>query len=286
MLQGTADRRKTNRWTTIQRRPRRFFCYLFLSHSSLVLVGLDAVTEMGLTGALCVWLSVGVALGGFGLTLRAVESRLGHLTLTEYHGLYEHMPHLAMFFLLTGLASVGFPGTFGFVGTELLVDGVVQIFPYIGVAVVIAGALNGIAIVQTYLLLFTGKRHQSTVSLTMRIRERIAVLGLSTLILLAGLLPQPVIASRHHAAEELLQARVSTSGEPMPVTPKDDADDHDDDDHDDMEDQDDDDHDDMEDQDDDDDDQDDEHDQEHRLNQKSRQPASRSHSQQKESRKT
>ena len=35
----------------IQRDGRRFFCYLFLSHSSLVLVGQDAVNELGLTGA-------------------------------------------------------------------------------------------------------------------------------------------------------------------------------------------------------------------------------------------
>ena len=59
----------------IQRDARRFFCYLFLSHSALVLVGLEMVTPIGLTGALCVWLSVALAMGGFGLTLRALESR-------------------------------------------------------------------------------------------------------------------------------------------------------------------------------------------------------------------
>ncbi|PNY35982.1 hypothetical protein C2E31_16135, partial [Rhodopirellula baltica] len=41
----------------------------------LVLVGLELATPIGLTGGLCVWLSVGLALGGFGLTLRCVEAR-------------------------------------------------------------------------------------------------------------------------------------------------------------------------------------------------------------------
>ncbi|MBT6498235.1 MAG: oxidoreductase, partial [Planctomycetaceae bacterium] len=41
----------------VQREARRFFCYLFLSNSSLVLVGLEVATPIGLTGALCVWLS-------------------------------------------------------------------------------------------------------------------------------------------------------------------------------------------------------------------------------------
>ena len=50
---------------------------------------------------------------------------------------------LAVFFLLTGLASVGFPGTLGFISTELLVDSAVEASPYVGIPVVIAaGALN------------------------------------------------------------------------------------------------------------------------------------------------
>lgn len=105
------------------------------------------------------WLSVGLALGGFGLTLRSIEACEGRLSLTKYHGLYEHTPILAAFFLLTGLASVGFPGTFGFVGTELLIDGVVQSYSFAGVAVVFALALIGIAVVRAYFMLFTGTRH-------------------------------------------------------------------------------------------------------------------------------
>ncbi|MCA9154799.1 MAG: oxidoreductase [Planctomycetales bacterium] len=191
----------------IQKDGRRFFCYLFLSHSALVLVGLEVVTPIGLTGALCVWLSVGLALGGFGLTMRALESRVGRLSLADFQGLYSHTPALAMLFVLTGLASVGFPGTFGFIGTELLVDGAVEAYPLVGVAVVVAAALNGIAIVQMFFRLFTGTQYFSTVSLRLRKRERFAVLLLALLILGGGLAPQPGVASRHHAAHELLDQR-------------------------------------------------------------------------------
>ncbi len=114
---------------TIQREARRFFAYLFLSHASLVLVGLELHTELSLTGSLCLWFSVILSLGGFGLTLRALEARFGRLSLTDYHGLYEHSPTLAVCFLLTGLASVGFPGTLGFISTELLVDSAVEANP-------------------------------------------------------------------------------------------------------------------------------------------------------------
>jgi NADH-quinone oxidoreductase subunit M len=199
----------------VQKDARRFFCYLFLSHSSLVLVGLAMATPIGLTGALCVWLSIGLAMAGFGLTLRALEARLGRLSLANYQGLYDHTPDLAMCFLLTGLAGIGFPGTFGFIGTELLVNGAVATSRYVGVTVVIAAALNGIAVVYAYFLLFTGKPYFSTVSLLIRGRERYVVLTLASLILLGGLFPQPGVVSRHRAAEEILSQREPPSEQPI-----------------------------------------------------------------------
>ncbi len=146
-------------------------------------------------------------MGGFGTTLRALEARCGRLSLADFQGLYDHAPMLAVCFLLTGLAGVGFPGTFGFVGTEILMDGAVQAFPHIGVVLVLVAALNSISLVRAFFLLFTGKRHHSTVSLKMGIHERIAVLTLATLILLGGIYPQPGVSSRNNAANELLDTR-------------------------------------------------------------------------------
>lgn len=191
----------------VQTDARRFFCYLFLSHASLVLVGLELLTPIGLTGALCVWISVGLGMGGFGLTLRCVEARIGRFSLTQFRGLYEHMPYLASLFLVTGLASIGFPGTIGFIGTELLVEGAVDVYPLIGTAVVIAAALNSIAVMHAYFRIFTGTKYAVSISLRARPSERIAVLTLTVLILGGGLFPQPGVASRYHAALELLRHR-------------------------------------------------------------------------------
>lgn len=191
----------------IQNDARRLYCYLFLSHSALVLAGLEMVTPIGFTGGLCVWLSVIVALGGLGLTLRAVEARFGRSDLTQPRGYYHHTPTIATCFLITGLASVGFPGTVGFVGMELLIDGAVGIYPLVGAAVAIAGTLNGIAIIRAYFRLFGGPRHHSSIALGITRWELFAVLVLVTLTIGGGLLPGPGISSRHHAAEEILATR-------------------------------------------------------------------------------
>ena len=200
----------------VQTEARRFFCYLFLSHASLVLVGVEIATPVGLTGALCVWLSVGLSLLGFGLTLRAVEARTGRLSIAEYHGLYEAEPFLAGFFLLTGLASIGFPGTIGFVAVELLVEGAVRAYPLIGAIVVLAAGLNGIAILHVYFRIFNGKVHTGTIDLRCKLAERIAVMVLSLLIIGGGILPQPGISSRYHAATALIESRVKALGVSTP----------------------------------------------------------------------
>ena len=199
----------------IQSEARRFFCFLLLSNASLVLVGLELVTPIGLAGALCVWLSVGLSLTGFGLTLRSIESRIGRISLQDYHGLYQQMPGFAGFFLLTGLASIGFPGTIGFIAMELLVEGAVGVYPLIGAAVVVVAALNGIAVLHAYFRIFTGRRSTTQVSLQARMPERVSVLLLTLLIIGGGMVPGPSIASRYHAAIELGRHRhVNPNAEP------------------------------------------------------------------------
>ena len=192
---------------TVQRDTRRFFAYLLLSLASLVLVGLELHTDLSLTGSLSLWFSVILSVGGFGLMLRALEARFGRLSLIDYHGLYDHSPTLAVCFLLTGLASVGFPGTLGFIATDLVVESCIEANPFVGVGVIAVAALNGIAIVRAYFLLFTGARHVSMVTLGLGLREKIAVLTLATLILTWGFFPQPGVSTRFRAAEEILALR-------------------------------------------------------------------------------
>lgn len=193
----------------VQTEARRFFCYLYLSHSALVLVGLVSLSEIGITGALCLWLAVSLSLAGFGLTLRALEARHGRISLVRYRGMYEHTPALAVCFLLSGVASVGFPGTFGFLGSELLIDGAVQAFPYAGLAVILAAALNGIAVMQAYFKVFTGVRFVAPVPLGVGPREWVVVISLAILIFAGGILPQAGVDSRHRAALELLNRRAA-----------------------------------------------------------------------------
>src|SRR5262249_26299061 len=161
-----------------QRETRRFYGCLFLSQASLVLVGLELQTPLSLAASLCLWFSAILSLAGFGLGLRGLGERFGRVSLPAFSGAFSHSPPLAVCFLLSGLTCIGFPATVGFISTELLVDSALEVNSLVGVAVLAATTLNGIAIVRAYLRLFTGAKHASTIDLEIRPRERIAVLTL------------------------------------------------------------------------------------------------------------
>lgn len=191
----------------VQTCTRRFYCYLFLANSSLLLVGLESLTAVGLTASFSLWLSINISLMSLGLIIRAIEGRVGQLNLIRYHGLFRQMPLLAAFFLIATLASIGFPGTIGFVGVELLVESVTHTNVLFGFVVLAAMALNGIAAMRVYFRLFTGTTAPASISMQPRAIEQ-CLIGIMILLMVGGgLYPQPGIQTRHHAAKEILHRR-------------------------------------------------------------------------------
>ena len=205
----------------VQSSARRACGYLFMSQSALVMAGLDCTSAPALAGGLLVWLSAGIAFAGLARCVLVLEARRGRLDLTTYHGGYERMPVLAISFLSMGLACTGFPGTLGFVGQELLVDGAVDVFPVLGFAVVIASALTGLAVLRMYFSLFCGRADGGASGLQLELTRREAWTFVALVLALVGLgvAPRPIVDSRFAASEDVLrlrQERMMSDPEPVP----------------------------------------------------------------------
>jgi NADH-quinone oxidoreductase subunit M len=139
-----------------------------------------------------------------------LEARRGRLDLTKYHGGYERMPLLAISFLCMGLACTGFPGTLGFVGQELLVNGAVDVFPVMGFAVVIASALTGLAVLRMYFSLFCGRPDvtaQSRIQLALSKREAWTFVALVIVLVAFGVAPRRLVDSRFAASDDIFRDR-------------------------------------------------------------------------------
>ena len=194
----------------VQSSARRACGYLFMSQSALVMAGLDCTSVTALAGGLLVWLSAGLAFAGLARCVLVLEARRGRLDLTTYHGGYERMPVLAVAFLAMGLACTGFPGTLGFIGQELLVNGAVSVFPVMGFAVVVASALTGLAVLRMYFSLFCGRsdvRAHASLRLGLRPREAWTFMALVITLIGLGLAPRPLVDSRFAASDEILRQR-------------------------------------------------------------------------------
>jgi NADH-quinone oxidoreductase subunit M len=194
----------------VQSSARRACGYLFMSQSALVMAGLDCTSVTALAGGLLVWLSAGLGFAGLARTVMVLEARRGRLNLDSYHGGYDRMPLLAVSFLAMGLACTGFPGTLGFVGQELLVDGAVDVFPVMGFAVVIASALTGLAVLRMYFSLFCGRSDVLThpsLRLGLRPREAWTFVALVIALIGLGVVPRPLVDSRFEASDEILRLR-------------------------------------------------------------------------------
>ena len=194
----------------VQTSARRACGYLFMSQSALVMAGLDCTSVSALAGGLLVWLSAGLAFAGLARCVLVLEARRGRLDLTTYHGGYERMPVLAISFLSMGLACTGFPGTLGFVGQELLVDGAVDVFPVMGFAVVIASALTGLAVLRMYFSLFCGRSDalaHSGLRFGLTRREAWTFVALVFALVGFGIAPRPLVDSRIAASDDILRLR-------------------------------------------------------------------------------
>jgi NADH-quinone oxidoreductase subunit M len=194
----------------VQSSARRACGYLFMSQSALVMAGLDCTSVRALAGGLVVWLSAGLAFAGLARCVLVLEARRGRLDLRRYHGGYERMPLLAITFLAMGLACTGFPGTLGFVGQELLVDGAIDAFPIMGFAVVIAASLTGLAVLRMYFSLFCGRpdvQGESGIPLGLTRRESWTFVALVIALIVFGLVPRPLVDSRLAASEAILRQR-------------------------------------------------------------------------------
>ena len=83
-----------------------------------------AFNTQGLEGSMVVMLSHGLVSGALFLCVGVIYDRLHTRQIDRYGGLSINMPKYALFFLLFTMASIGLPGTSGFVGEFLSLAGV------------------------------------------------------------------------------------------------------------------------------------------------------------------
>jgi len=131
----------------VQHDMKKLIAYSSVAHMAFVTFGLFALNRQGIEGALLVMLSHGLVSGALFLCVGVIYDRLHTREIARYGGLADNMPKYALFFMLFTMASVGLPGTSGFVGEFLSLVGTYERSSWAGVV-----ATTGIILGAAYML--------------------------------------------------------------------------------------------------------------------------------------
>ncbi len=111
----------------VQHDMKKLIAYSSVAHMAIVTVGLFSFNVQGLEGSMIVMLSHGLVSGALFLCVGVIYDRLHTREIDRYGGLSINMPHYALLFMLFTMASVGLPGTSGFVGEFLSLAGIYKV---------------------------------------------------------------------------------------------------------------------------------------------------------------
>jgi NADH-quinone oxidoreductase subunit M len=131
----------------VQKDMKKLIAYSSVAHMAFVTIGLFAFNRQGIEGALIVMLSHGLVSGALFLCVGVIYDRLHTREIERYGGLSNNMPAYALLFLLFTMASVGLPGTGGFVGEFLSLIGAYEANSWVAFV-----ATTGIVLAAAYML--------------------------------------------------------------------------------------------------------------------------------------
>ena len=103
---------------------KRLVAYSSVSHMAMVMLGMFAMTPVGITGSIIQQINHGISTGALFLIVGIVYERRHTRNISDYGGLSKVMPVFAAIFLIMTMSSIGLPALNGFIGEVLILQGV------------------------------------------------------------------------------------------------------------------------------------------------------------------
>ena len=184
---------------------KRLVAYSSVAHLGFVMLGLFSATQSGIEGAILQMVNHGISTGALFVLVGVIYDRRHTRLASEYGGLAKVMPVYAALFVVFTMASVGVPGTNGFVGEFMVIMGTIVSQPLGRWATSQAAvAAFGVILAAVYMLSVVQKvffgpldnpKNQKLTDLNTR--ETIALTPLLLLVFVLGLFPNLLLDRMH-----------------------------------------------------------------------------------------
>ncbi len=161
--------------------------YSSVSHMGIVLMGIGALNDAGMQGAVFQVVSHGLIASLFFLLVGVVQNRFNTTDMRKLGGLWNEMPVFSGLLLTAGMASLGLPGLSGFISEFLAFLGVFEEEAVLGAIGTLGIILTAVYILRAVLKMTFGPAQ--TKARDLRLIEWMPAAVLVGIIVLIGVYP-------------------------------------------------------------------------------------------------
>ena len=185
---------------------KKLIAYSSVAHMGFVTIGTFTLTVQGVEGAIYMMLAHGIVSAALFLIVGVVYDRIHSRDISAYGGLVHRMPAYSLIFMLFMLASVGLPGTAGFVGEFLILVGAFKANTWVAALAATGLVLSAAYMLYLYRRVIFGKltKDSLTAILDMNAREIAVFAPLVVLVIFMGVYPGPFLEIMHVSVTNLL----------------------------------------------------------------------------------
>ncbi len=190
---------------------KKLIAYSSVAHMGFVTIGAFSLNRQGIDGSIVVMLSHGLVSAALFLCVGVLYDRLHTKEIVKYGGVVQKMPMFAAIFMLFTMASIGLPGTSGFVGELLSMAGAYQANKIIA-ALSATGVILGAAyMLWLYKRVMFGEVTNKEIAKfnDLNTREVMMFIPIIILVILLGVFPSIVTDVTGPSVEHLLSTKYS-----------------------------------------------------------------------------
>ena len=170
---------------------KKLIAYSSVAHMGIVTIGIFVVNQQGMEGAMMQMLSHGVVSAALFLCVGIIYDRMHNRDIKFYGGLVNRMPFYAVAFMIFTLASIGLPGTSGFIGEFLTILGAFKFNTFLAFFAATGVILSAIYMLYLYKRVIFGiiTNEKLKSILDLNLREKIIMIPLIIVVILMGIYP-------------------------------------------------------------------------------------------------
>ena len=175
---------------------KKLIAYASVAHMGFVTIGLFTFKLEGIDGAMTQMLSHGIVSAALFICVGVLYDRKHSRLISDYGGLVERMPKYALVFMIFLLASIGLPGTSGFIGEFLILISAYQVNVFLALGAGLGIILGACYMLWLYKRVIFGSLNKNKAGdiLDIDLIEMLVFLPLIILVFWIGIYPESFIS--------------------------------------------------------------------------------------------